>query len=456
MPVKLSTTIKKITSLPNATNAALLSEFHLYMKSNGASESHQNNCLKTNMAFAIFLGPSVTFYDIRKRQEITQFLDTKIKSIDIDPDKRWITTWNDYLNDIKCFLRWLFNEKVKKGTERDEDSVSKSDWETPAFLRIKAKKSRRSSPYLETELWTRDELLLVVKYELFKRNKAALTLFWDLDARNHEVTLLKIKHIQLKDRYGEGEIPNEAKTGTGPILLTCSFPYVRDWLNEHPFKNTPEARLICNLHTGGPVGPEAMWTMMKQLRKRIIRLLRNGSIIHEDERRQLEFILKTKKWNPYCIRHSAITSDSDYLPEYALKKKVRWSMNSKQGSRYIKRRMGESLKNQILVHDGIISAESAAAQRKPSVLSCARCSLVNAIDNKFCSKCSYPLTPQAYEEIKEAENSKLQILEEKHRQQMKDLEEKMDQQFKQIMSMVQQNPTLAQLKLEALTKKRIQ
>ncbi|MGB8936697.1 MAG: hypothetical protein WCC17_16510 [Candidatus Nitrosopolaris sp.] len=106
-------------------------------------------------------------------------------------------------------------------------------------------------------------------------------------------------------------------------------------------------------------------------------------------------MLKTKKWNPYCIRHSAITSDSDYLPEYALKKKFRWSMNSKQGSRYIKRRMGGNLKNQILVH----KEESAAAQRKPSVLSCARCSLVNAMDNKFCSKCSYPLTPQAYEEI---------------------------------------------------------
>jgi hypothetical protein len=39
---------------------------------------------------------------------------------------------------------------------------------------------------------------------------------------------------------------------------------------------------------------------------------------------------------------------------------------------------------------------------------------------------------------------------------MKDLEEKMDLQFKQIMSMVQQNPTLAQLKPEVLTKKKIQ
>jgi integrase/recombinase XerD len=455
MPVKLSTTIEKLTSLPNATNAALLSEFHQHMKNNGASENHQNNCLKTNMAFAVFLGPNITFYDIHRRQEITQFLDTKIKSADIDPDKKWITTWNDYLNDIKCFLRWLFNEKVKKRTEWYEDSVSKSDWETPAFLRIKAKKGKRSSPYLETELWERDDLLLVVKYEPFKRNKAALTLFWDLDARNHEVTLLKIKHIQLKDRYGEGQIPNEAKTGTGPLLLTCSFPYVRDWLNEHPFKNSPEARLICNLRTGRPVGPEAMWTMMKQLRKRIMRLLDNGSIIDEDERHRLGFILTTKKWNPYCIRHSAITADSDYLPEYALKKKVRWSMNSKQGSRYIKRRMGNDLKNQILVRNGIISEESAAAQRKPSVLTCARCSLVNAVDNKYCSKCSYPLTPQAYEEIKANEDLKLKAMEDKHKQDMDAMREEMNQQFKKIMSMVQKNPVLSQVKPDALVRKEL-
>lgn len=50
----------------------------------------------------------------------------------------------------------------------------------------------------------------------------------------------------------------------------------------------------------------------------------------------------------YSVKHSAITADSDYLPEYALKKKVRWSMNSKQGTRYIKRRMGNDLKQKIL------------------------------------------------------------------------------------------------------------
>ena len=36
----------------------------------------------------------------------------------------------------------------------------------------------------------------------------------------------------------------------------------------------------------------------------------------------------------YAILQLPMTSD--HLPEYALKKKVRWSMNSKQGTRYIK------------------------------------------------------------------------------------------------------------------------
>ena len=68
-------------------------------------------------------------------------------------------------------------------------------------------------------------MLTIIKYERYKRNKAILSLLWDLNAHPHEVTLLRIKHIRLKERYGEGKIPHEAKTGTGPILLTISFPY---------------------------------------------------------------------------------------------------------------------------------------------------------------------------------------------------------------------------------------
>jgi hypothetical protein len=405
MVAKLSTTINKIEKLPNSSNSKIINDFLLYMKGNGSSERHQNNNLNVMIEFAIFLGPNITFYDVNKKEQILSFLDTKIKDSSIDPEKRWITSWNHYLVRIKLFFRWLYNK---------DKEIDKDYWETPDFLRIKNKKTKRISPYVETEIWDKDELLSILKYEPFKRNKAAITLMWDLDARPHEITLLKIKHVRLRDKYGEGEIPYEAKTGSGPILLTFSFPYVRDWLNEHPFKNEPNASLICSLVTGSPIRSDSLWTMMKQLKLRIKRLLQNNSITNTEERERMEFLLKTKKFNPYCLRHSAITSDSDYLPEYALKKKVRWSMNSKQGTRYIKNRLGNDLKQKILQYNGIISEN--ASKKKISVIDCPRCEIVNVIENKYCSKCSYPLKPEAYHEIKDSEEKRMKILEENQKQ----------------------------------------
>ena len=414
----------------------------LNMKINGSSEHHQNNNLKVVIAYGNFIGKDNSFYDINKKDQVLEFLNTKVKSYDEDPDKRWITTWSNYLNRLRLFYRWLCNHD--KDTDHD-------NWQTPEFIQLKNKKSKRVSPYLESEIWEKEELLSIIKFEPHKRNKAALTLFWDLNGRNHELTILKLKHIRLKEKYAEGEVPHGAKTGSGPILLTMSFPYVRDWINEHPFKNTPDAHLICNVITGAPIKPDAMWTMMNQLRKRIIKMVEEGSVKDTKEKEKLENLIKIKKWNPYCLRHSSISSDSDFLPEYALKKKVRWSMNSKQGSRYIKRRIGDDLKRQILMRNGIISEDE--TKKKASVHICSRCDLVNAIDNKYCSKCSYPLTPQAFEEIKNDEEIRIKTLEKKYEKDIKSLKEEMQDQFSYIIRIIQEHPSLTNVKADILTKK---
>ena len=49
-----------------------------------------------------------------------------------------------------------------------------------------------------------------------------------------------------------------------------------------------------------------------------------------------------------------------------------------------------------------------------------------------------------------------QAMQQKHEQDMKAMREEMNRQFNQIMSMIQQNPILAQVKPEALTKKKVQ
>ena len=74
------------------------------MRSNGSSEHHQNNNLKVLITFSNFIGKDNSFYDINKKEQILEFLNTKIKSYDEDPDKRWITTWNNYLNRLRYFI----------------------------------------------------------------------------------------------------------------------------------------------------------------------------------------------------------------------------------------------------------------------------------------------------------------------------------------------------------------
>jgi hypothetical protein len=58
-----------------------------------------------------------TYYQVDRREQIIEFLNSKIKSAEEDPDKKSITTWNDYLGDIKYFFRWLYNKKkTEKGS----------------------------------------------------------------------------------------------------------------------------------------------------------------------------------------------------------------------------------------------------------------------------------------------------------------------------------------------------
>jgi integrase/recombinase XerD len=133
MPSKLSTTISRIGAIPNPTNSTLVGEFHGYMKTNGASERHQNNSLKMVISYANYLGKGVKFYDIKTKERVITFLNTKVKSSEEDPDKRWITTWNYYLVHIKRFFRWLHNDKCKSNISED---TSESEWTTPSFINI--------------------------------------------------------------------------------------------------------------------------------------------------------------------------------------------------------------------------------------------------------------------------------------------------------------------------------
>jgi hypothetical protein len=59
------------------------------------------------------------------------------------------------------------------------------------------------------------------------------------------------------------------------------------------------------------------------------------------------------------------------------------------------------------------------------------------------------------EKIRTDKEKETQTMQQKHEQDMKAMREDMNQQFSQIMSMIQQNPKLVNVKTEILTKKKL-
>ena len=414
----LKTTLEKVSKLENTSNRKMLQDFDNYMVKSDKSDRTRRNNLKYMLNYVEWLAKfnNKTINDVKEEQDILDFLKTKIKLQDHDPDRRWITTYNDYLIRLKHFFRWLKNHK-KIGVE--------DDWITPKFIKIKKKKTKRESPYLKEQLWEKHELQAIIKHEPDIRNKAIIALLWDFDARNHEVTTLDIRNIVFKEKYAQGELSPNTKAGSRTILLRLSFPYVRDWLNNyHPDKTNPKAKLICShkptvkligkekVKTYGKLDPDSLWWIMIELKRKIRKKLDEGLITDEKEIELLERLLKTKSWNPYCIRHSAITDDNANL-KGDIAAKVGWKPNTKQRNRYVKSKMGNDMIRNVLERDGIILDENENVV-VPSSKICYRCNYMNGFDYQVCHSCGYPLSQEALSRIKEEEDRKFNDMNNKY------------------------------------------
>lgn len=114
----------------------------------------------------------VNLSDVKDRQQVTSYLNTLVNYD--DPEKKYVSTYNIYLLRLIGFYRWLYNYK--------QDQKQETFWVTPEFLKIRKKQTKRLSPYNGTEIWEKEELQSIIKYETSIRNKAIITLLWDLDA----------------------------------------------------------------------------------------------------------------------------------------------------------------------------------------------------------------------------------------------------------------------------------
>jgi hypothetical protein len=319
-------------------------------------------------------------------------------------------------------------------------------------------KRKEQSIYKPTDLWTLEDDLLFLKYCPNKRDRCYHAISRDTSCRPHEILKLKIKDVVFKtagENYQYAEVLVNGKTGSRSVPLFNSIPYVKDWIDDHIQRGNPNAYLIPSRNrknfgkTLSGISLNFIYANYKS--KYFLALLDDPNVPSEDKNKIRELL--KKPWNPYIRRHSALTEKSTILRERKLRQHAGWSGRSQMHLKYL-HYFGNESSEGILEAWGIIPKDKKQLDAlKPK--QCPNCNEPNKQDSKFCVKCRMVLTYDAYNETLEKQQEKeseVQKLREKYEQDIKAMREETNQQFKQIMLMIRQNPVLAHVKADVLSR----
>lgn len=251
--------------------------------------------------------------------------------------------------------------------------------------------------------------LLFLKYCPSKRDMCYHAISRDLSSRPAEILDLKIRdvHFKLVSNYQYAEVIVNGKTGTRPIPLISSIPYLKDWLDDHPQRGNSNAYLIPSFQRrnyGRRMTVAGLYDIYCKYKKNFFpKLLKDPGVPPEDKHSIKELL--TKPWNPYVRRHSALTEKSTILKEHILRQHAGWSGRSQMHLKYLHYFGNESSESLLEVY-GIVNPDERKDIYTLRPKSCPNCSEPNKVDSKFCTKCRMILSYDTYEELKDQQLDK--------------------------------------------------
>ncbi|MBI4918919.1 tyrosine-type recombinase/integrase [archaeon] len=252
---------------------------------------------------------------------------------------------------LKRFMKWA------KGYEDKKEYPPEVNW-----IPIKISKSNIKLPN-EGDLLKEEDIKTMIERNSNIRDKALISVLWESGARIGEIGTIQIKDIVF-DNYG-AQVNIMGKTGARKIRLISSIPYLAQWLSIHPNKNNRDSYV---------------W-VTKGINSKIIsygfirKILTNSARISEIN----------KRINPHSFRHSRATFLANHMTEFQMNQYFGWVQGSNMPSTYV-HLSGKNTEDVLLKLNGIMPK----IEVKPSILqpkNCSRCNMMNAQDNKFCSKC---------------------------------------------------------------------
>nr|MDQ3853588.1 site-specific integrase [Thermoproteota archaeon] len=313
------------------------------------------------------------------------------------------------------FFRWLHYPDIHPHTKRPKPDVVQN---------ISKIKRLEKDIYKPTDMWTEEDDVLFYKYCPSVRDRCFWAVLRDTGCRVHELLKLKVKDIvieKLDSGYHTARIMVNGKTGTRNVTITNSYPYLKEWLTHgHPYGSNPNAPLFCGIgkKSNGRriVNTSTMFNIyVNHYRKIVFPKLLEDPLVSEDDKRKIKELLQ-KPWNPHARRHTAATEVSKAFKDAVLiDQYMGWSRTGNTRVKY-QHYFSDDAHIAKLEADGFLPKGSSDAAKKRKELlrpkPCPNCSEPNKPESRFCAKCKFVLSFDAYnEKVQDTENMKKTVAE---------------------------------------------
>jgi len=284
-------------------------------------------------------------------------------------------TKESYRAIIKKFYKWfIYGDEYKTRLEYPK---------IVSWLRVGAKK--KDLPKVKaSDILTEEEIKSLIEVAEYVRDRAFISLLYELGARISEIGNLLIKDLS-KDQYSY-IVDLEGKTGHRTPRIVMSSAYVTHWLNAHPLKDNPHAPLWVMMGTRNKQG-KMMYAALRALVKRLVK--KSGI---------------KKRIYPHLFRHSRATHLllNKQINEAQAKVYFGWTPDSGMLSHY-SHLISSDVNNAILEMHGIKTEENKESKLKPK--QCAMCNTINSYNARFCHKCGKALDVKTAIELNEKRSS---------------------------------------------------
>ncbi|MDD4878074.1 MAG: site-specific integrase [Candidatus Nanoarchaeia archaeon] len=253
---------------------------------------------------------------------------------------------------VRQFLKWFHNGKNQELT---------------AWMKTTRRYNQKiTNP---SELLTAEDIRQMVEACPNERNSCIIMMLYEAGLRAGECGNIRIKDINETEQGFEIKV--NGKTGERIAFFLDSVPYIKAWLNKHPFRSNPEAPLFINISKN-------------QFGRQLLGLGISHAVRLAAKRANIK-----KRVYPHLFRHSMINMlGKEGWRERELRIFAGWTGTSNMPNVYLHYGT-EEVRKRLFKRKGLIIEESEAkeATEKKILMPivCPKCKALNASTAKYCT-----------------------------------------------------------------------